>query len=138
MRLDLKPDKTFASVFTLFSFLAILFAVIGIIGLILITINQNLKELGIRKALGAEIGDVSRLLSKQLLAQFIIAMFLSIPLSYYGYKHWFLETYIHRIDLNAWFFVLPVLVMFIVVFFVVFLLSVKVFRMKLSDVLQYE
>ncbi len=138
MLLDLKPDKTFASVFTLFSALAILIAVIGIIGLILITINQNLKELGIRKALGAEIGDVSKLLSKQLLVQFIIAMLLTIPLSYYGYQHWFLETYIHRIDLNAWFFIVPLLIMSAVIFSVILLLSVNVFRMKLSEVLQYE
>lgn len=138
MLLDLKPDKTFASVFTLFSVLAILIAVIGIVGLILITINQNLKELGIRKALGAEIGDVSKHLLKQLLAQFIVAMLTAIPISYYGYKHWFLETYIHRIDLNVWFFAAPMLVMSIVIFLVIFLLSVRVFRIKLSEVLQYE
>jgi putative ABC transport system permease protein len=138
MRLDLNPDKTFASVFTLFSVLAILIAVIGIIGLILITINQNMKELGIRKALGAEIGDVSKLLSKQLLVQFIVAMVLAIPISYYGYKHWFLEAYIHRINLNVWFFVAPVMVMSIVIFLVIFLLSVRVFRIKTSEVLQYE
>jgi putative ABC transport system permease protein len=138
MLLDLKPDQTFASVFTLFSVLAVLIAVIGIIGLILITINQNIKELGIRKALGAEISDVSGLLSKQILVQFFIALGTAIPLSYYGYKQWFLNTYIHRIDLSFWFFVLPVLILSVVIFLVIFLLSAKVFRMKLSDVLQYE
>lgn len=138
MRLDLKPDKTFASVFTLFSLLAILIAVIGIIGLILITINQNMKELGIRKALGAEISDVSGLLSKQILVQFIIALATAVPLSYYGYKQWFLSTYIHRIDLSLWFFILPVLILSAVICLVIVLLSAKVFRMKLSDVLQYE
>lgn len=138
MLLDLKPDKTFGSVFTLFSVLAILIAVIGIIGLVLITINQNMKELGIRKALGAEISDVSDLLSKQMLAQFIIAMCTAIPLSYYGYEQWFLQTYIHHIQLNFWFFLIPAFIMSIVIFSVIFLLSLKVFRMKLSEVLQYE
>jgi putative ABC transport system permease protein len=138
MLLDLKPDKTFASVFTLFSVLAILIAVIGIIGLILITINQNMKELGIRKVLGAELGDMSGLLSKQLMVQFIVAMLAAIPLSYYGYKQWFLSTYIHRIDLNLWFFLVPLLIMSIVIFSVIFLLSVRVFRTKLSEVLQNE
>lgn len=138
MRLDLKPDKTFASVFTLFSVLAILIAVIGIIGLVLITINQNLKEFGIRKALGAELGDMSGLLSKQLMVQFILAMLIAIPLSFYGYKNWFLSTYIHRIDMNIWFFILPVAVMSLVIFSVIFLLSVRVFRLKTAEVLQYE
>jgi len=138
MRLDLKPDKTFASVFSLFALLAILIAIIGIIGLILITINQNIKELGIRKALGAEIGDVSKLLSRQILLQFIIAVIISVPLSFYGYKNWFLSTYIHHINLNWWFFAIPVLFMTILIFSVIFLLSSRVFRMKLSEVLQYE
>lgn len=138
MQLDLKPDKTFASVFSLFSILAILIAVIGIIGLILITINQNMKELGIRKALGAEISDVSGLLSKQLLLQFIVAILIAVPLSNYGYQQWFLSTYIHHIDLNFWFFLVPLIIMSVVIFSVIILLSVSTFRMKLSEVLQYE
>ncbi len=138
MRLDLKPDKTFASVFSVFSGLAILIAVIGIIGLILITINQNLKEFGIRKALGAEFGDMSGLLSKQLLVQFILAMIIAVPLSYYGYKNWFINTYIHRIDLNIWLFLVPVVLMAVVIFTVILLLSIKVFRLKTAEVLQYE
>jgi len=138
MALDLKPDKTFASIFTLFSILAILVAIIGIIGLILITINQNMREFGIRKALGAEVSDVTTLLSKQLLVQFIIAILTAIPISYYGYKHWFLETYIHRIDLEVWFFAFPVILMSIVIFSIILMLSVKVFRIKLAEVLQNE
>ena len=135
MSMDLKPDKTFGSVFSIFSLLAILIAVVGIIGLVMITINQNIKDLGIRKILGAEIGDVSGLLSKQMMLQFFIAIFTAIPLSWYGYDHWFLSSYIHRINLDVWIFVLPVLIMFTVIFSVIFLLSVNVFRMKLSDVL---
>lgn len=138
MRLDLKPDKTFASVFSVFSGLAILIAVIGIIGLILITINQNLKEFGIRKALGAEFSDMTGLLSKQLTVQFIVAMFVAIPLSYYGYKNWFLSGYIHRIDLSIWLFILPVILMVTIIFVVIILLSLKVFRLKTAEILQYE
>lgn len=138
MRLDLKPDKTFASVFGLFSLLAILIAVIGIIGLILITVNQNMKELGIRRALGAEINDVSTLLFKQLQIQFIVALIVSVPLSFYGFENWFLSSYIHRIDLNLWFFVIPVVLIALVVFSVVFILTVNAFRLKVVNVLKYE
>lgn len=138
MMLDLKPDKTFASVFSLFSALAIFVAVIGIVGLILITINQNMKELGIRKALGAELGDMSGLLSKQLITQFLVAILTAIPLSYYGYKNWFLAAYLHRIDLNWWFFALPVIVFSSVIAIVVVTLANRVFRMNLREVLQYE
>ena len=138
MMMDLKPDKTFASVFTLFSILAILVAVIGIVGLILITINQNMKELGIRKALGAELGHMSGLLSKQLLVQYILALVLAIPLSFYGYKNWFLAAYIHRIDLNWWYFALPVVLLSCVIVIVVVALARRAFRLNVREVLQYE
>jgi len=138
MVMDLKPDKTFGAVFTLFALLAILIAVVGIIGLILITINQNRKEMGIRKALGAEVRDVSRLLSGQMLFQFLVAVCIAIPLSWYGYNFWFLQSYLHHIELNIWFFLLPVLVMTVIIFSVIYLLSVNLFRMKLAEVLQYE
>lgn len=138
MRLDLKPDKTFAVVFTLFSILAIFIAVIGIVGLVLITINQNVKELGIRKALGAEITDVSKLLSSQLLLQFVAGIFIAIPLSYYGYKNWFLSSYINHIQLDWWFFAVPIALLSGVIAFVVITLAHRVFRMNLREVLQYE
>lgn len=138
MLLDLKPDKTFASVFGLFSLLAILIAVIGIVGLVLITISQNMKELGIRKALGAEIGDVYTVLSRQLLFQFLAAMIAAVPLSYYGFEKWFLSSYIHRIDLSVWFFLIPVLLIGLVVFAVIYLLSANAYRLKVAQVLQYE
>jgi putative ABC transport system permease protein len=138
MLLDLKPDKTFASVFGLFSILAILVAVIGIVGLILITISQNLKELGIRKALGAEIGDVYSVLSRQFLYQFLAAMMVAVPLSYYGFEKWFLSTYIHRINLNVWILLVPIFLIGVIVFAVVYLLSARAYRLKVAQVLQNE
>jgi len=138
MRIDLKPDKTFASVFSIFSGLAIFIAVIGLTGLVLITINQSLKEFGIRKAMGAGLRDMSVLLSRQLLIQFITALCVAVPLSFYGYKNWFLSSYIHRIGLNIWLFIVPVAGMALVICAVVFMLSVRVFRLNTAQVLQYE
>jgi len=138
MRLDLKPDQTFASVFSVFSVLAILIAVIGIVGLLLITINQNMKEFGIRKVLGAEIGDVFRVLSRQLLIQYLVAMMVAMPLSYYGFENWFLSSYIHRIDLNIWIFLVPVVLIGLVIFAVIYLVSANAYRLRVAQVLQYE
>lgn len=138
MCLDLKPDKTFSTVFSLFSALAIFIAVSGIIGLVMITINQNRKELGMRKVLGAELFDVSALLSKQMLTQFIIALVIGLPLSYFGFKYWFLNTYIHHIEMNGWFFIVPILFISSLIFTVIMILTSKAFRMNLSEVLQNE
>lgn len=138
MQADLRPDKTFASVFSIFSGLAIFIAIIGIVALILITIRQNLKELGVRKALGAQLTDLTQLLSKQVLKQLIAAIVLAVPLSYYGYKTWFLENYLHRIELSWWLFALPVVLMLGTVAVVLMLLANNVARMKTNDILQKE
>ncbi|KJF43514.1 ABC transporter permease [Draconibacterium sediminis] len=138
MRIDLKPDKTFSFVFGLFSILAILIAVIGIVGLILITISQRMKEIGIRKALGSEMVDVSKLLVKEVSMQVILAVLIAIPMAWYGYQYWFLESYIYRINLNFWMFALPVILLFALIFLVIHLIAANAFRMNLSEVLQNE
>lgn len=138
MRIDLKPDKTFSFVFGLFSVLAILIAVIGIVGLILITISQRMKEIGIRKALGSELGDVSKLLLKEVSGQVLLAVMIAIPFAWYGYQNWFLDSYIHSINLNFWMFSLPVILLFAIIFLVIHLIAANAFRMNLSQVLQNE
>jgi len=138
MQLDLKPDKTFALVFTLFSLLAIFIAVIGIVGLIFITINQNIKALGVRKVLGAQLSDLTFLLSKQVQWQFLVATCTAIPLSYYGYKKWFLEGYLYHIDLGWWYFFLPVLLLVLTISSVILILSRHISKKKTAEILRYE
>ena len=138
MEFDLRPEKIFATVFALFSILAIFIATIGIVGLVLITISNNMKELGVRKALGAQWVDLSKLLSKQLSWQLIGAVVLAIPLSYYGYETWFLGGYIHRIGLSWWLFAAPVFLMLTSVSGVVLILSLYVSKLKTTEILQYE
>jgi len=138
MEKDLKPDKTFSFVFALFSVLAIFIAVIGIVGLILITINQRMKEIGVRKVLGSELIDVSKLLLKEVSVQVIIAIAIAIPLAWYGFQNWFLNSYIHHIDLSFWMFLLPVILLFAIIFLVIHIIAARVFRMNLSTVLQNE
>lgn len=134
----LKSDRTFLFVFSLFSILAIIIAVIGIVGLILITISQRMKEIGIRKVLGSELMDVSKLLAKEVASQIIIAIIIAIPLAWYGYQNWFLKTYINSIELQIWMFLVPVIVLFIIVFLVIHLVALRAYQMTLSEVLQNE
>jgi len=112
--------------------------VIGIVGLILITINQRMKEIGVRKVLGSELIDVSKLLLKEVSVQVIIAIAIAIPLAWYGFQNWFLNSYIHHIDLSFWMFLLPVILLFAIIFLVIHIIAARVFRMNLSTVLQNE
>lgn len=131
----LKTDKTFARIFGIFSGLAIFIASIGILGLIIITINQTTKELGIRKALGAEPGNLFMILSKNLILQFIVSVVIALPLIYYIFNHLILSNYIYRIELQWSYFLIPVVFLLSLFAILVFIQTKKVLRTSISEVL---
>ncbi|WP_248722445.1 ABC transporter permease [Seonamhaeicola sp. ML3] len=135
---NLKPDRTFLFVFGLFSVLAIIIAIIGFMGLILITINHRVKEIGVRKVLGAKFKSVYRLLTKEVIGQVVIGVLIAIPLAWYGYKHWFLDTYIDSIELRVWMFLVPVVLLLLIILSVIYLITLKAYKMTMSEVLQNE
>ncbi len=137
-KMDLKPDKTFSFVFGLFSILAILIAIVGIIGLILITIDHRIKEIGVRKTLGATLGNVTQLLLKEISIQFVIAIFIAIPLAWYGFENWFLASYIHQIDISIGLFVFPIILLMSIIYLVIYAIAHNTFKVEVSKVLQNE
>lgn len=134
----LRTDKTFSRLFGIFSLLAILIASIGILGLIIITINQTTKEMGIRKVLGAETGSLFMILCKNLIPQFIISILIAIPLTYYIFENNVLNNYLHRITLSWNHFALPVMFMLILFAVLIFIQTKKVLRSSITKVLASE
>jgi putative ABC transport system permease protein len=101
-----KAEQHFGQVFSLFSGFAILVACLGLFGLTLITITQRIKEIGIRKVLGASVSNILVLVSKDFVGLIIIANVIALPLAYWGSYKW-LENYKFRIHFDAWFFIVP-------------------------------
>jgi putative ABC transport system permease protein len=108
-----KTEQHFGQIFSLFSGLAVFVACLGLFGLTLITITQKIKEIGIRKVLGASVADILMLLCKDLLRLIVIADIIALPLTYWGGKKW-LETYTFRIDINAWIFIIPTILVLLI------------------------
>ncbi len=65
---------------------------------------QRVKEIGIRKVLGASVASVVSLLSKDFLKLVIIAFVVAIPIAWYAMNKW-LEDFSYRIDIGWWVFV---------------------------------
>jgi putative ABC transport system permease protein len=104
-------DRQFAKVFGLFAALAIAISCLGLLGLASFSVIQRLKEISVRKVLGASVTSIVSLLSGQFLKLIVIAAIIAIPLSIYGVINW-LESFAFRIDISWDLFVIPLVVLF--------------------------
>jgi putative ABC transport system permease protein len=86
-----------------FSVLAILVACLGLFGLATYTAEQRIKEIGVRKVLGASITNIVSLLSRDFVTLVAIAILISVPVAWWGTSRW-LQNFAYRIDLEWWMF----------------------------------
>ncbi|TAH21006.1 MAG: FtsX-like permease family protein [Cytophagales bacterium] len=93
------------AIFTTASFLAIFIACLGLFGLAAFTAEQRTKEIGIRKILGASLGQIVGLLSTDFLKLVGVAFVIASPLAYYGMTKW-LENFAYKTDISWWIFAL--------------------------------
>jgi putative ABC transport system permease protein len=98
-------EKRAGQIFSVFSALAILIACVGLFGLAAYTGQQRTKEIGIRKVLGATMGSVVVLLSKDLTKLIMISFALGAPLAWYLMDQW-LQAFAFRVELGAGVFLL--------------------------------
>jgi putative ABC transport system permease protein len=101
-------ESRFQKWLTLFSFLSILICGIGIISIIFYTYRQRVKEVSIRKVLGASTFDIV-VLSKSFFTLIGISIVLGLCISYFISNLW-LQTYAYHIGIGFWFFLVPVVV----------------------------
>jgi putative ABC transport system permease protein len=100
-----KADAQLGKVASIFSGLAILVGCLGLLGLTSFSVERRVKEIGIRKVLGASIGHVLMIISKEFLILIVISFVISIPVTYYLITKW-LQNFTDRIAINALSFVI--------------------------------
>ena len=91
-----------------FAIISIFIACLGLLGLSTFLAEQKVKEIGIRKILGASMGNLISLLSKDFLKLIGIGLLIGIPISWYLLNAW-LTNFAYAIELRWWMFALPVL-----------------------------
>jgi putative ABC transport system permease protein len=110
-----EAEEKFTQVFTIFTVLAIVIACLGTFGLISFTAERKSKEIGIRKVLGASVGNVSFLLIREFVVLLLIASAIAWPITWYLLNGW-IQEFIYRTSIGAGPFVLAtILAAFIVV-----------------------
>lgn len=93
-------DEKRSQIFTVFSALTITIACLGLLGLAAFTTEQRTKEIGVRKVIGATVGSLVTLVSKEFFLLVGIGMVLAFPAAWYFTNGW-LENFAYRIVLNS-------------------------------------
>jgi putative ABC transport system permease protein len=89
-----------------FTVLAIIVASLGLLGLSLYTVAKRTKEIGIRKVLGANIIQITTLITKDYIKLILYAGLIAVPAAYFILQNW-LKDYAFHVEIGVWFFVLP-------------------------------
>ena len=92
-------------IFGLFAALAVIISCLGLFGLATFTAEQRIKEIGVRKVLGASVTSIVTLLSKDFLKLVLIAIVIASPIAWYAMNQW-LQDFAYKIDIEWWVFAL--------------------------------
>ncbi|KYG78294.1 cell division protein FtsX [Roseivirga spongicola] len=130
-------DERFGKLVFSFTWLAIFIACLGLFGLSAFTAEQKTKEIGVRKVLGASVGGIVLLLSKQFSQLIVVAIVLAIPVAYYLMSQW-LSDYEYRVDINWTWFVISAIVALFIALSTVTYQSVRAASINPSKSLRYE
>lgn len=90
-------------VFFYFAILTIFIACLGLFGLVSYTTEQRVKEIGIRKVLGASVSGIVVLLSKDFLKLVFISLIIASPIAWFIMKNW-LQGFAYRSSIEWWVF----------------------------------
>lgn len=111
-------------VFTIFACIAILLACLGLFGLSVYATQQRIKEIGIRKVLGASVSNITVLLSSKFIALVLVAFVIASPIAWFAMNKW-LQDFSYRIEISWWIFLLAAVAVMLITFITVCFQSVK-------------
>ncbi|MFN7118774.1 MAG: ABC transporter permease [Saprospiraceae bacterium] len=94
-------ERTLGRIVNIASVLSIFIACLGLFGLTMLAVVRRTKEIGIRKVLGAKVGSIVLLLSKDFIWLVVAAFVLAMPIAWYAMNRW-LEDFAYRIQIQWW------------------------------------
>ncbi|MCG8319704.1 MAG: ABC transporter permease [Cytophagales bacterium] len=96
-----EAEQKLGRIFVIFTILSLFIACLGLFGLTAFNAGKRIKEIGIRKVMGATAGQITVRLSIEFLKLVGIAVFISLPLGWYVMNKW-LEDFSYRIEISWW------------------------------------
>jgi predicted permease len=119
-----QQENQLSLLYKIFSGIAILISCLGLYGLVSFMAVQRKKEVGVRKVLGASVGNIVYLFSKEFTILILIAFAIAAPIAWYLMNQW-LNNFSYRINISAWIFGIAVVISVLIAWITVGYKSVK-------------
>jgi putative ABC transport system permease protein len=116
--------KRLQKIISFFAAAAILISVMGLFALTAFLTGQRIKEIGIRKILGASLGDLTVLLGKDFIRLVLIAIIIALPLAWWVANKW-LESFAYRTTISWWLFAIAALIVMVIALVTIGIQTIK-------------
>lgn len=132
-----RSELTTSKLSIVFAFLAIAISCLGLLGLVIFSIEQRIKEIGIRRVMGAKIRGIVQLFAKDFLKLMLLALIISTPLGYLLMNKW-LNNFAYSIQLQWWMFLLSGSLLVLIALLTISTQAVQAAMLKPVDTLRNE
>lgn len=106
------------------TFMAVIIVLLGVLGLVSLSVQKRTKEIGIRKVLGSSVQGIIALFIKEFLGVILIAVVIACPVAYLIMQNW-LNGYAYRVTVTSYPFILSLALLILVTVLVIILQSIK-------------
>jgi len=132
-----REEQIFGKIISIFTFLAIFIASLGLFGLSLFIAEQRTKEIGIRKVFGSSVSRIFKLISKEFILMVLIANLIASPIAYYFMNKW-LENFAYRTKIEIWLYIVAVALSMFIVLITMSFQTLKAAYTNPAESLRYE
>jgi putative ABC transport system permease protein len=119
-----KSEQRTGSILTAFTLVTIFISCLGLFGLAVFSTKQRVKEVGVRKVLGASVFSIVKLVSGDFLKLVIISVIIASPMAWYAMHQW-LQDFAYKISIQIWVFIAAGATAILIAFITVSLQSIK-------------
>jgi len=108
-----QAEQRLSNLSVLFSILTIFISCLGLLGLVMVAVSQRIKEIGVRKVLGASVTGIAALLSGDFIKLVAVAIIIASPIAWWLGNRW-LENFAYHVQISWWVFILSALLAFFI------------------------
>lgn len=119
-----EQDQRTSQIVVYFTVVAVLIACLGLFGLAAFSAEQRIREIGIRKVLGASVPGITLLISRDFLKLVLISIAIATPMALWGMNEW-LQNFAYRVNIEWWMFLIAGMMALIIAFLTISVQAIK-------------